>query len=46
MRTMEQVDELRDQLAAEGTPKPDAIRQIALATLDWPYVFGAWGEKC
>ena len=46
MRTLEQVDELRDQLIAEGTPKPDAIRQIALATLDWPYVFGAWGEKC
>lgn len=46
MNTIKQVDELRDQLAAEGTPKPDAIRQLALATLGWPYVFGAWGEKC
>ena len=46
MRTIEQVDSLIAQLEAEGTPKPDSIRQIALACLDWPYVFGAWGEQC
>lgn len=46
MRTIEQVDSLIAQLEAEGTPKPDSVRQIALACLDWPYVFGAWGEKC
>lgn len=46
MNTKDQVDALRDQLLAEGVPKPDAVRQIALATLGWPYVFGAWGEWC
>ena len=46
MRTIEQVDNLIAQLEAEGTPKPDSVRQIALACLDWPYVFGAWGEPC
>lgn len=46
MNTIEQVDALKAQLAAEGVPMPDAIRQLALACLDWPYVFGAWGEKC
>ena len=46
MRTIEQVDSLIAQLEAEGIPKPDSIRQIALACLDWPYVFGAWGEQC
>ena len=46
MRTFEQVKALREQLIAEGTPMPDTIRQVALACLDWPYVFGAWGEQC
>ena len=46
MMTIDQVDALRDQLLADGTPKPDVIRQIALDCLDWPYVFGAWGGKC
>lgn len=46
MNTIEQVDTLKEQLIAEGVPKPDTIRQLALACLDWPYVFGAWGEKC
>lgn len=46
MRTIEQVDNLITQLEAEGTPKPDSVRQIALACLDWPYVYGAWGEQC
>ena len=46
MRTLEQVNALREQLAAEGSPKPDIIRQLAEACLGWPYVFGAWGEAC
>ncbi len=46
MRTIEQVDALKAQLLAEGMPKPDMIRQLALACLGWPYVFGAWGEQC
>ena len=46
MNTIEQVDALRDQLIAEGVPAPDSIRQLALATLGYPYVFGAWGEEC
>ena len=46
MNNYEQVDTLKNQLAAEGVPKPDSIRQIALACLGWPYVFGAWGELC
>lgn len=46
MRTIEQVDGLIAQLEAERTPKPDSVRQIALACLDWPYVFGSWGEPC
>lgn len=25
---------------------PETVRQIALATLGWPYVFAAWGELC
>ena len=46
MRTAEQVEALRQQMIADGTPRPDMIRQLALACLEWPYVFGAWGEEC
>ena len=46
MNNLEQVDAIRDQMAAEGAPKPEIIRQLALACLDWPYVFGSWGEPC
>ena len=46
MNNIDQVNALRDRLVAEGTPKPDTIRQIAFACLGWPYVFGAWGEEC
>ena len=46
MNNLEQVDILREQMIAEGVPKPDCIRQLALACLGWPYVFGAWGEQC
>ena len=46
MNTLEQVEALRQQMEAEQMPLPDRIRQLALACLDWPYVFGAWGEPC
>lgn len=46
MNNLEQVEALRQQMLTEGTPRPDMIRQLALACLGWPYVFGAWGEKC
>ena len=46
MNDLYQVDALRKQLETDGVPKPDSIRQIALACLGWPYVFGAWGEEC
>ena len=46
MNNLEQVEGIRAQLEAEGAPKPESVRQIALACLGWPYVFGAWGEEC
>ena len=46
MNTADQVEAIRRQLIAEGAPKPESIRQIALACIGWPYVFGAWGEEC
>lgn len=46
MMTRDQVEALRQQLLAEGAPKPEIIRQIATDCLGWPYVFGAWGEPC
>ena len=46
MMTADQVEALRLQLEAESTPKPETVRQLALACLGWPYVFGAWGEIC
>ena len=46
MNSIPQVDAIRAQMETEGASKPDIIRQIALACLGWPYVFGAWGEEC
>ena len=46
MNNREQVDTIRRTMEAEGAAKPEIIRQLALACLDWPYVFGAWGEDC
>ena len=46
MRTLKEVDALRDRLKAEGVPLPEAVRIIAEACCGWPYVFGAWGEEC
>ena len=46
MNTLTQVDELIAQMKAEGQSAPEIVRQTALACLEWPYVFGAWGEEC
>ena len=46
MNSAEQVNAIKVQLEAEGASKPDIVRQLALACLDWPYVFAAWGEEC
>lgn len=46
MNTAEQVERIRQQMLSEGAKKPDIIRQLALACIGWPYVFGAWGEEC
>ena len=46
MRTLREVDELRQRLISEGVPLPDVVRTIADACTGWPYVFGAWGEEC
>lgn len=46
MNTLLQVDELIAQMKAEGQSAPEIVRQTALACLEWPYVFGAWGEEC
>ena len=46
MYNLDQVDALRAQMEQEQMPLPERIRQLALACLGWPYVFGAWGEPC
>lgn len=46
MKTIGETDALLARLRAEGAPAPEIIRQLAEACLGWPYVFGAWGEKC
>lgn len=50
MNTAKQVQQLIDELVAQlkqdVIPISDAIWQVALACVAWPYVFGAWGEEC
>ena len=46
MNNAEQVEAIRAQMSAEGAGRPEIIRQLALACVGWPYVFGAWGEEC
>ena len=46
MNNAEQVEAIRAQMSAEGAGQPEIIRQLALACVGWPYVFGAWGEEC
>lgn len=46
MNTAEYVDQLVATLKNEGVPLSDAAWEVAIACVDWPYVFGAWGELC
>ena len=46
MNTAEYVDQLVITLKNEGVPLSDAAWETALACVDFPYVFGAWGELC
>lgn len=46
MNNRDQVTAIRDQMIKDGASKPDIIRQMAIGCLEWPYVFGAWGEEC
>lgn len=46
MNNLEQVETIRQTMLADGAAKPEIIRQLALACIGWPYVFGAWGEEC
>ena len=46
MKTITEVEALKQELLDAAFPKPEIIRRIADATLGWPYVFGAWGEPC
>lgn len=46
MNSAEQVEAIRARMEQEGASRPDIIRQLALACLGWPYVFGSWGELC
>lgn len=46
MNNADQVEKIRQQMLSEGAAKADIIRQLALACIGWPYVYGAWGEEC
>ena len=46
MNNAADVDLLIDKLKDMGTPLSEACWQTALACVDWPYVFGAWGAEC
>lgn len=46
MNTAKYVDQLVINLKKEGIPLSEAAWQTALACVDFPYVFGAWGEEC
>jgi len=37
---------LIDKMKDMGVPLSEACWQTALACIDWPYVFGAWGAEC
>ena len=46
MYSMDYVDKQVAAFIAAGMSKPDVIRRAAPLTVGWPYVFGAWGERC
>ena len=46
MNTSRYVASLIDQWKASGAEKWRIAWSAALLCVDWPYVFGAWGEEC
>ena len=46
MQTAEQVQQLLEELKAQGASKAAIVEKIAVSCLGWPYVFGAIGEMC
>ena len=41
-----QVDQMIDNWTKIGMSKAEIVIAVAQACLEWPYVFGAWGELC
>ena len=46
MNSLSQVDEIIRQVKGSGITMSEAVWQTAIACEGWPYVFGAWGQKC
>ena len=46
MNTIEKVNDIKAWLEKEDVPIRNRIPILAQACLEWPYVFGAWGEEC
>ena len=46
MNTAKYVDEQIPLLKSSGIPLSEAVWQLALMCVGWPYVFGAWGAYC
>lgn len=46
MYSLDQVNDKLKELLNNGAGKEEIIREISAMTVGWPYVFGAWGEKC
>lgn len=46
MKNAKEVDNLIQGWKAAGSDKAFIAWNTALACVDWPYVFGAWGEYC
>lgn len=46
MNTYKEVQQLIDDEKARGFSKPVIVTDAAYACIGWPYVFGAWGERC
>lgn len=46
MNTWKQVEAMLAEWMAQGLKGPTAVVNLANACIGWPYVFGAWGERC
>lgn len=46
MNSAAQVQQITKRLITEGARRAEIVWQTALACVDWPYVFGAWGAHC